>query len=127
VTRGSALLLTLDGLKVSRAELGQALRQLRVHKGVTVSGLAEAMGRSMPTIYQVEGGTKYPSVELFDEICVALDLLTEDVLGQVSQIRGAHQRATPQEPTVPLVAVEGRYEVIVRRMDSAPMLHWSWS
>ena len=46
----------------------------RISKGISQTELAEKLGITQPYLYQIEGGRRTPSLDLFFQICEALDI-----------------------------------------------------
>lgn len=50
------------------------IRMKRISKGISQTELAEKLGITQPYLYQIESGRRTPSLDLFFQICEALDI-----------------------------------------------------
>lgn len=59
--------------------MGQRIREVRLERGITLRGLARAVGVSPSLVSQIETGKSQPSVSTLYAITKALDISVEDV------------------------------------------------
>lgn len=50
------------------------IRMKRISKGISQTELAKKLGITQPYLYQIESGRRTPSLDLFFQICEALDI-----------------------------------------------------
>ena len=59
--------------------VGLRLKQERNRKGYSLQYVAASLNVSTTTVYRIEAGNKYLSMELFDRYCELLELNPKDV------------------------------------------------
>ena len=67
-----------------RHALGQALRRIRLERGLTLRELSERSRVSMPYLSEIERGRKEASSEILDTILRVFDLTLLDLLREVA-------------------------------------------
>jgi DNA-binding XRE family transcriptional regulator/quercetin dioxygenase-like cupin family protein len=72
-------LVLYDARVSSIPPVGQRIREVRLHRGITLRGLARAVGVSASLVSQIETGKSQPSVSTLYAITKALDISVEDV------------------------------------------------
>jgi transcriptional regulator with XRE-family HTH domain/quercetin dioxygenase-like cupin family protein len=82
--------------------VGQRIREVRLHRGLTLRGLARAVGVSASLVSQIETGKSQPSVSTLYAITKALDISVEDVFDTNDGAVGA---GPPRAETGPATAV----------------------
>jgi transcriptional regulator with XRE-family HTH domain len=70
--------------QAARQQLGSKLRELRVAKGLTQEGLAEAIGKTVEHISLVERGKRSPSFEILIDLAQALDVSPSVLLSGIT-------------------------------------------
>lgn len=63
------------------AEFGERLRTIRKEKGLTLYQLASLTQAHKTTIMRIEKAEVSPSTNLLRNICIALDVRVEDLMG----------------------------------------------
>ena len=61
--------------------IGKNLRRIRKQRGFTLKAIAEAVDSSIGYIYEIETGSKTPSLFMLQKLAVALDAPVNDLLG----------------------------------------------
>jgi transcriptional regulator with XRE-family HTH domain len=77
--------------------VGQRIREVRLDRGITLRGLARAVGVSPSLVSQIETGKSQPSVSTLYAITKALDISVEDVF-DVEDGAGPPPRSAEPEP-----------------------------
>jgi transcriptional regulator with XRE-family HTH domain len=85
--------------------VGQRIREVRLDRGITLRGLARAVGVSPSLVSQIETGKSQPSVSTLYAITKALDISVEDVFDIED---GAGFPPPPPEPAAAEPAPEPR-------------------
>lgn len=107
--RGSACSLVLYDARVSSIPpVGQRIREVRLQRGLTLRGLARAVGVSASLVSQIETGKSQPSVSTLYAITKALGISVEDVFDTNGDARATAGpiSALPAE-AVPAEALSG--------------------
>lgn len=65
--------------------LGQRIRDIRLHKNLSITALAEAVGTTRPYLSDIERGVKKPSFDMLEKICQAFNITLEDFLNIQSE------------------------------------------
>lgn len=78
-----------DRYAVGRKLLGQAVRERRTDRGLTMQQLAEVSGLSFHSVYSLEHGRMLPSLPALDAVAVALGTSAVEVLRDVFPWNGA--------------------------------------
>lgn len=93
--------------------IGERLRQARLHRGMTVRGLARVVDVSASLISQIETGKSSPSVSTLYAITAALEISIEDVFGDGEgggsrgRSNGTAAKAARAVPDLALAATAG--------------------
>ncbi|THD77079.1 MAG: XRE family transcriptional regulator [Phenylobacterium sp.] len=80
--------------------LGLAIRLRRHARGLSQSGLGEAIGVSFQQIQKYERGTNRVSFSTMMRICEALDCHVSDLVAEVEQLDGGGKRAGKGQDTL---------------------------
>ena len=62
-------------------DIGGAIRELRLKRGVTQEGLAGALGVSVQTVSRWENGVNFPDLSMLPELAVYFNVTTDFLLG----------------------------------------------
>jgi transcriptional regulator with XRE-family HTH domain len=87
-----------DGPDSLDQALGLAIRLRRHARGLSQSGLGEAIGVSFQQIQKYERGANRVSFSTMVRICQALDCHVSDLVAEVEQLDVAGERAGGQDP-----------------------------
>ncbi|HEU5156600.1 MAG TPA: XRE family transcriptional regulator [Streptosporangiaceae bacterium] len=85
--------------------VGQRIREVRLQRGLTLRGLARAVGVSASLVSQIETGKSQPSVSTLYAITKALDISVEDVF-DTNGGTGALPAAATMPPAAEAVAAD---------------------
>lgn len=55
-------------------DLGNAIKQIRKHRGISQKELADRCGLSANAVCSIENNASFPAKSTFDKICKALDM-----------------------------------------------------
>lgn len=61
--------------------IGENLKRIRKQRGFTLKAIAKAVDSSIGYIYELETGSKIPSLSMLQKLAVALDAPVGDLLG----------------------------------------------
>ena len=85
--------------------VGQRIREVRLQRGLTLRGLARAVGVSASLVSQIETGKSQPSVSTLYAITKALDISVEDVFDTNGGTGGTGATGALPAATVPSDAI----------------------
>ena len=96
-TLGACSLLLYDAQVSTIPPVGQRIREVRLDRGITLRGLARAVGVSPSLVSQIETGKSQPSVSTLYAITKALDISVEDVFDIDEGVVAAPAQAAPAQ------------------------------
>lgn len=70
--------------------LGEAIRDLRQHHGLTQVQMADCLGITHFHVNRIEHGGRTPSLDMLDAIAARLDVPLAFLIVQASQAKGRH-------------------------------------
>ncbi|HZB30044.1 MAG TPA: cupin domain-containing protein [Streptosporangiaceae bacterium] len=100
--------------------VGQRIREVRLQRGLTLRGLARAVGVSASLVSQIETGKSQPSVSTLYAITKALGISVEDVFDTGGGADTTGATGAPQPETVPADAPRAASHTDAARTDTAP-------
>jgi transcriptional regulator with XRE-family HTH domain len=69
-----------------KEEIGDRLRDLRVSKNYSLRALAEKLNVSYSTLYKIENGDNYPSIEILDKLSKHFDVERSYFFGESKDV-----------------------------------------
>lgn len=66
--------------KINKKAFGEYIKAKRIERGYTQNDLADKLGTTVFTISRWENGKCYPDLEMLDDLAMALDTTSEDIL-----------------------------------------------
>jgi transcriptional regulator with XRE-family HTH domain/quercetin dioxygenase-like cupin family protein len=120
-------LVLYDARVSSIPPVGQRIREVRLQRGLTLRGLARAVGVSASLVSQIETGKSQPSVSTLYAITKALGISVEDVFDTNggAGAAGATPNGVPQAEAVPADAPTAAAPTAAEPpVDHAPAAPW---
>ena len=79
-------------------KIAKKIREARMAKNMTQMNLADELGVSYQAVSNWERGNSMPDISKLEDLCKALDLTVEDLLGMESRAAATVEKAMQQEP-----------------------------
>ena len=116
----------MANLEASLAAVGPRLRELRQHRELTLTQVAETTGISVSTLSRLESGQRRPTLELLLPLARAHDVPLDELVQAPTEDPRVHARPIERDGMTmwPLTRRPGglqAYRALIRRVDDGPL------